>query len=720
MNKTIKYLLFYALSNLSVSAIGQGQMDTLANVFRPRIGLGVGTMTYYGEIQDYQRKFVPTVNRYYGMAYANFPMTKYFNCEFSASYGKVAANERTLERNFNFESRIRMAGVQLYYNLYPAFQKKRNLLHPYVGVGFSSFEFLSKTDLFDANGNQYYYWSDGSIMSQDEDSPLASTAVPLYRDYTYETDLREQNLDSLGDYREQSFAIPLSVGVEWHLSPRWDFRFASTFYLTMTDLIDNISPAGQGPQRHGDGYKDKLWTTYISLSYDLELPRGNEGMMDEEGIELYAEFDQVDWDKDGVIDAYDECPDTPLEALVDEKGCPIDTDGDGVPDYRDDEMETPEGNWVDEYGVTLSEEDIAKHWREFNDSTGYDHDFVENKMIVEFGKERNPQLKDPYADGKASMNYVIIIGKEQKDVTANELHKYLGYNEFKSETRGDTVYYILGEYTKIEDAVAAKKGIEDLGINVELIGRDGSDKSKYIPVDDKVIEKVEQVNKENNVETPEIANSQELFRVQLGAFKQKVDTKKLFPDIEITEATGKDGITRYYTGSFEAYELADELRLKMIGKGYKTAFVVAYKGTKRVTLKDAGVEKEDLPDNYDEDKEIANFVPGDDTNNTTDTNNNTANSGLDLKGAKYRVLMMTTKDNLSNEELDILYNIGGVKVVKDFDGTINYYSRQFESKEDAEKAIEDYKTYGLENMIPKLEYEGEFLTEEEFKTKTNQ
>ena len=44
------------------------------------------------------------------------------------------------------------------------------------------------------------------------------------------------------------------------------------------------------------------------------------------------------------------------------------------------------------------------------------------------------------------------------------------------------------------------------------------------------------------------------------------------------------------------------------------------------------------------------------------------------------------------------------------------------SEEDAaaEKAIEDYKTYGLENMIPKLEYEGEFLTEEEFKTKTNQ
>lgn len=720
MKKTFIYLLILASCTAGSLTFSQGQMDTLSTVFRPRIGLGVGTMTYYGEIQNYQKKFVPTVNRYYGMAYANFPLTKYFNCEFSASYGKVSANERTLERNFNFESRIRMAGVQLYYNLYPAFQKKRNLLHPYIGVGFSSFEFLSKTDVLDANGNQYHYWSDGSIMSVDEDSPLASTAVPLYRDYTYETDLREQNLDSLGDYREQSFAIPLSVGVEWHLSPRWDFRFASTFYLTMTDLIDNISPAGQGPQRHGDGYKDKLWTTYISLSYDLQLPRGEEEMMEDDGIELFADFDNVDWDKDGVIDAYDECADTPLEALVDEKGCPIDSDGDGVPDYRDDEVDTPEGNWVDEFGVTMTEEDIAKHWREFNDSTGYDHDFVENKMVVEFGKDRKPRLIDPYAEGKATMNYVIIIGKEQKDVAANELHKYLGYNDFKSQTRGDTVYYILGEYEKIEDAVAAKNGIEDLGINVELIGRDGSDKSKYLPVSDEVIAKVEEVNLENNVETPEILNTQQLFRVQLGAFKKKVDKEKLFPDIEITEATGEDGITRYYTGSYEEYDGADELRLELIGKGYKTAFVVAYQGAKRVTLKDAGVNDDDLPDNYNEDNEIANFVPGDDikTDNTDTTSTNT--SGLDLTGVKFRVLMMTTKDNLSNEELDILYNIGGVKVVKDFDGTLNYYSKQFSTQEEAEQAIEEYKTYGLENMVPKFEYEGEFYSEEEFKAKTNQ
>jgi len=204
-------------------------------------------MTYYGEVQNYQKKLVPTVNRIGGLVYVNAPISKMFNLEFSATYAKIAANERTLKRSFNFESRVRMGTVMLYYNFYPLFQKYRSSFHPFVGMGFSSFEFLSKTDLYDANGEQYFYWSDGSIMNMDENDPLAVTdAIPLVRDYTYETDLRELDVDNLGKYREQSVSIPISLGAEWHMSPRWDFRIATTYNFTFTDLIDNLSPAGTG------------------------------------------------------------------------------------------------------------------------------------------------------------------------------------------------------------------------------------------------------------------------------------------------------------------------------------------------------------------------------------------------------------------------------------------------------------------------------------------
>src|SRR5256886_2238398 len=57
-----------------------------------------------------------------------------------------------------------------------------------------------------------------------------------------------------------------------------------------------------------------------------------------------------DSDQDGVVDSKDKCPDTPVGAKVDERGCPIDTDKDGVPDGLDKCPDTPAGAHVDASG----------------------------------------------------------------------------------------------------------------------------------------------------------------------------------------------------------------------------------------------------------------------------------------------------------------------------------------------------------------------------------
>jgi outer membrane protein OmpA-like peptidoglycan-associated protein len=61
----------------------------------------------------------------------------------------------------------------------------------------------------------------------------------------------------------------------------------------------------------------------------------------------------IDSDSDGVYDGLDNCPKTPTVAKVDEYGCPIDTDGDGVPDFRDKQINTPAGAVVDADGVGI-------------------------------------------------------------------------------------------------------------------------------------------------------------------------------------------------------------------------------------------------------------------------------------------------------------------------------------------------------------------------------
>jgi len=60
-----------------------------------------------------------------------------------------------------------------------------------------------------------------------------------------------------------------------------------------------------------------------------------------------------DDDKDGVFNPLDECPNTPPDATVDQKGCPLDTDKDGVYDYQDRCPGTPAGVRVDKTGCPL-------------------------------------------------------------------------------------------------------------------------------------------------------------------------------------------------------------------------------------------------------------------------------------------------------------------------------------------------------------------------------
>jgi hypothetical protein len=87
-----------------------------------------------------------------------------------------------------------------------------------------------------------------------------------------------------------------------------------------------------------------------------------------------------------------------------------------------------------------------------------------------------------------------------------------------------------------------------------------------------------------------------------------------------------------------------------------------------------------------------------------------------MSKVKYRVKLHShaAGENLSTYKLDILSNIGKIKPVKMFDGTQVYYSESFDSIEDANNAILDYKTYGLQDMEPAVEYNGNYYTIEEF------
>ena len=112
-----------------------------------------------------------------------------------------------------------------------------------------------------------------------------------------------------------------------------------------------------------DGIMLTLATDYVPLYYadaspitksgkpQYYLPYKTPGLNVAFGFSIvWGTNKKRDADKDGVLDKFDLCPNTPRNVRVDAFGCPADTDGDGVPDYMDECLDTPQ----EAYGMTDS------------------------------------------------------------------------------------------------------------------------------------------------------------------------------------------------------------------------------------------------------------------------------------------------------------------------------------------------------------------------------
>lgn len=321
----------------------------------PRIGIGAGVFTFFGDVNDnnYQHVFTST----YGVELlASANLSRYFDLDLTAIYGNITVNERgNGSRNLNFKSEMFIGGVGISYNFNHLY-KRPGIIQPFVGFGVAFLNFDNKTDKYDAEGNEYYYWSQGEIMSLPENDPNSEQAVQLQRDYVYETDLRDENLDDLGKYDQFSFSLPVSAGLDFKMGRRVSAKLSTSFYYTFTDLIDNVSDEGEG-NRQGNSRNDMFLFTSASISYSIGVKRDYTKSAKTnyyEDVDFYAML-LADSDEDGVNDFDDRCAKTPEGVQVDEFGCALDSDQDVIQDYRDDEDSTALNNVVNLRGVTLTD-----------------------------------------------------------------------------------------------------------------------------------------------------------------------------------------------------------------------------------------------------------------------------------------------------------------------------------------------------------------------------
>ena len=281
--------------------------------------------------------------------------------------GKVFGNEKTLARQLNFQSGILSEGIQARYDFLSEKNSQQALI-PFVSAGIEYISFHPKADMKDANGNTYYYWKNGMIKDIAESDPNKDDGVEIHRDYTYETELRDANIDGFGKFSQSAIGIPIGIGVRMKFSPRCSMHFSSVCHFTNTDLIDAVTSESAG-SRQGNLKNDKFIYTSASFRYDLSSSRQypkkvkrRPPLVDVTNVDFDA-IAKEDADHDGVLDFDDDVALNPPDAKVNATGTPIDTDGDGIPDYRDQELNSANDALVNEKGVTITDAMIDEKFR---------------------------------------------------------------------------------------------------------------------------------------------------------------------------------------------------------------------------------------------------------------------------------------------------------------------------------------------------------------------
>ena len=646
-------------------------------IFTPTVSLGVGMLTYYGDISREYKANNPITNRLAYRLQVSQPITNYLHLNFNLWRGTVSANERSVERNLNFESTLTSGGFGLEYDFSNFIKKEKITFQPFISVGFEAMDFLSKTDLYDSFGNDYYYWEDGTIRNLPESDPDAGNSIRVQRDYIYETDIRELNADGFGDYDEYTFAFPVSLGFKLHLSNHVLFKAGATYLFTNTDLIDGVTSDSRGI-RAGDDMNDQFLFSHFSLSYDFS--RSDQPVYDKEAAAEVDALMKADNDSDGVSDFIDKCADTPSGADVDEFGCPLDGDNDNVGNYKDQELNSSPNAIVDTSGVTYTDERLMDVYRAYEDTKG-NYSPIDQEMYSTEIAGRRTKRRRPASETK----YMVKVGEFEQSIPEDMINTILNMPDAEVSRVGNKVVVSVGSYDNLPDAMKrkielAKQGVESSSIITK------NERGETRSMDGSIVKYEE--NKwpfGNNT----------VYRVQLGAFKNIAD-ESVFDEVpNMLAIESPDGFTRYFTGVMDQYAEATAIRDRMKELGFKDAYVVGLKGGSKIPLQEAKKKLEGS---------------GSSSNNNASSSSKVQKlSPEDRKQLYFRVQVGTFKEKVPTETLERFMTLDNVEQQTFEDGLTKFYVGKVNSYQEANALEDELISKGFKDAFVVAQYKGEFI-----------
>lgn len=361
----------------------------------------------------------------------------------------------------------------------------------------------------------------------------------------------------------------------------------------------------------------------VGYSYDLIMNglRGNSGLSSEfiVGIKLgrtknekEAEF--IDTDMDGVADEFDLEPDTEPGAFVNFQGITI-KDKIGIDEF--DTLIVKEVVYMDSNlaeGPTV----VAGPMIPQNYSTSFFFDFDkatvkpnEAKNMADLAREikANPTSKiviTGHADKKGSEEYNMILGQKRAQSIATIL-----VNDYQVDPKQIVSVISKGKsdpLSKTRSYINRRVDVElvDPNMNVPTIQTPNGpgmtemdvEEASTVPTTNGGGQKLEEAG------VKDLLNDSDdglFFTVQLGVFKNDVQSNYWKNVQPLYQMELENGTTRYYSGQFASQQEAQVALQKMKGMGFNDAFPTAYYKGQRISLAKAnellnGIGKDILKD----------------------------------------------------------------------------------------------------------------------------
>ena len=252
---------------------------------------------------------------------------------------------------------------------------------------------------------------------------------------------------------------------------------------------------------------------------------------------------------------------------------------------RDKLMNTPKTVQVKNSNGSI---DVISEKTSKNEEGAYENkaDYIsqgfDSSKVAYFKDGKVEVIRKEELDGR----YTVSMGSFKTNVSNEQVNNILSLPDIESiETHNpEMTTYVLGAYDSPEEA---KKSVEDLvkkGLEPSIV-KIKNGKIREVKLD-LVFDDISIKNLTNLKEqTKQVKTDEVVFRVQLGAYREKIDMN-IFQGVNTLSFPTSGGITKYVTGSFITYQQAYIHKIDMRKMGFTGSFVVAYKDGKRIKVTD--------------------------------------------------------------------------------------------------------------------------------------